>query len=141
MEGRFPFGKLPKYPHMKPEDVAVWERFIAQNPRYFVTCDYDVPVGTGAPTNPEHPENIQADHKILTQKKIDVVGYSTTGNYVVEVKPVADMKALGQILVYRKLYLADNPNLPLVHCMVVCGSVERELGELFAEHDIMVEVA
>ncbi len=45
MEGRFPFKILAKYPHMKPEDIAVWERFINKNPGYFDTVDYDVHLG------------------------------------------------------------------------------------------------
>lgn len=141
MSGRFPFQKLAKYPHMKPEDIAVWERFVANNPRFFDTVDYDVPVGQGAPQNPELPENIQADGKILTQKKIDVVGYVGPIPYIIEVKPTADMRALGQILTYHELFTADHPELPNPLKMIVCGAVERELEAMFEKHGIQVEVA
>ena len=73
MIGRFPYKHLAKYPHMQPEDVNVWDFFVETTPDFFETCDYDVTVGEGAKQNPEHPENIQYDGKILTQKKIDVV--------------------------------------------------------------------
>jgi hypothetical protein len=140
MPGRFPYKLLAKYPHMKPEDIAVWERFIRAYPNLYVTCDYDVPCGQGAPQNPEHPENIQADGKILTQKKIDVIGYSNDATYIIEVKPIADARALGQILTYEKLYMADHPELTRVEKMIVCGEIERELDAIFTEHDIITEV-
>lgn len=141
MTGRFPFKKIAKYPHMKPEDIAVWERFLSTMPSFFDTVDYDMPVGTGAPQNPEHPENIQADGKILTQKKIDVVGYAGDRTYIVEVGPIADMRKLGQILTYQRLFKADRPEVPNVIPMVLCGSIERELEDSFAEHGIVVEFA
>lgn len=141
MTGRFPYKKLTKYPHMKPEDVAVWERFIATNPAFFDTCDYDVPCGKGADTNPEHPENMQRDHTILTQKKIDVVGYADDRTYVCEVGPVADMRKLGQILTYLQLYKTDHPESSNIIPMVLCGEIERELEQMFEAHGIQVEVA
>lgn len=140
MVGRFPFRMLAKYPHMKPEDVTVWERFIANNPNFFDTVDYDVKCGKGAPQNPELPENIQADGKILTQKKIDVVGYMNGVIYVVEVKPIANMRGLGQILTYHELFRADHPEEPEILKMLICGAVERELEEMYAKHGILLEV-
>lgn len=141
MSGRFPFQKLAKYPHMKPEDILVWERFLHLMPSFFDTVDYDVAVGKGAPQNPEHPEAIQADGKILTQKKIDVVGYAGDRTYVVEVGPIADMRKLGQILTYTRLFKATYPEVPNPIPMVLCGAIERELEDDFAEHGILVEFA
>jgi hypothetical protein len=141
MTGRFPFQRLAKYPHMKPEDVAAWERFIDTNPGYFESVDYDVAVGEGAPTNPEHPENIQHDHTILTQKKIDVVGYRGATVTVVEVKPIADMRALGQALVYSHLYAADHPEVTDLQRMVVAGEMERELAPIYAAQSVQFELA
>lgn len=141
MAGRFTFQKLAKYPHMKPEDVAVWERFIAQNPAFFETVSYDVPCGRGAEVNPDHPEEIQRDHTILTQKKIDVVGFNGNIATVVEIGPIADMRKLGQILTYYELFTTDHPEIALIQKMVICGSIERELEKLFERNEIQVEVA
>ncbi|MCR4323012.1 MAG: hypothetical protein NUV61_02905 [Candidatus Azambacteria bacterium] len=142
MQGRFyEYKKLSKYPRMKPEDVAVWERFIENNPDYFDNVEYDVEIGAGAPQNPELPENIQADGKILTQKKIDVVGYRDDVVYVIELKPTADMRCLGQMLTYPTLYKATYSPIAEVKSMVICREVERELDALFAEHDIEIKIA
>lgn len=141
MIGRFEYRLLAKYPHMKPEDVAVWSRFIEKNPTYFDTADYDVPCGTGAPVDPNHPPEIQRDHTILTQKKIDVVGYRENSVTLVEVKPIADMRALGQILTYSHLYALDHPEVTDLQRMVVAGSVERELEPIYASQGVQIELA
>lgn len=141
MTGRFPYGILAKYPHMKPEDIKVWERFIAQRPDHFDRVDYDVAVGAGAPTDPTHPPEIQADHTILTQKKVDVVAYKDGKTYVIEVGPIADMRKLGQALAYSHLYANDHPDeLPLTR-MVIAGEMERELEQVYATNGVEVELA
>jgi len=139
--GRFPFAPLSKYPHMKPEDVAVWNRFVAANSGLFDTVDYDVPVGTGADVDPEHPDAIQYDAKILTRKKVDVVAYKGNAVFVIEVKPVANARGLGQILTYLPLWLADHPGELDVRGMVVAGEMEREMAAVYAGHQIIVHIA
>lgn len=141
MAGRFPFTKLPKYPHMKPEDIAVWERFIDANPGYFETVDYDVAVGPGSGSPQGTPENLKHMQKTLTQKKIDVVGYIGNTHYVCEVGPVADMRKLGQILTYIELYAQERPDASFLEKMVVVGAIERDLDQMFQKHGILVEVA
>lgn len=141
MTGRFPYTTLAKYPHMKPEDVAVWQRFVVNNPAFFDSVDYDVPCGIGATPNPDHPINIQRDHIILTQKKVDVVGYNGNIVTLVEVKPIADMRSMGQIIAYHHLFTKCHPEHTIVNKMIVCGSIERELDEIFTENNIITEVA
>lgn len=141
MIGRFEYKRLAKYPHMKPEDIAVWERFIDANPAQFERCDYDVLCGTGAPTNPDHPPEMQRDHTILTQKKIDVVAYAGDSTYVIEVGPVADARKLGQILTYKSLYMLDHPEARDVFAMVICREVEREMQQMFDQQGIIVRTA
>ena len=126
---------------MKPEDIAAWERFIDTNPSYFDTVDYNVPCGTGAPVNPDHAPEIQYDHTILTQKKIDVVGYRENSVTIIEVKPIADMRALGQALTYSHLYAIDHPEVSDLQRMVVAGEMERELAPIYAAQSVQFEQA
>ncbi|MEK7068548.1 MAG: hypothetical protein AAB964_01900, partial [Patescibacteria group bacterium] len=110
-------------------------------PGYFETVDYNVALGAGAPVNPAHPENIQRDHTILTQKKVDAIGYRGDSTTVVEVKPIADMRALGQALSYSFLYAADHPEAKELSRMVVAGEMERELAPIYAAQGVEVELA
>jgi hypothetical protein len=126
---------------MKPGDIAVWDRYILKNPDIFDSVNYDMALGKGADPHPDHAEEIQRDHTILTQKKVDVVGYKDGIVYVIEVKPIANARALGQILTYVRLYKIDHPDDATVVPMVVCESVEREMLEDFFEHGIVVMTA
>lgn len=135
---RFKYEKLSKYPHMKPEDIAVWERFLIAKPDFFERVDYDYKVGEGAPQAPTLPENIARDGKILTQKKVDVVGYKGDDTTIVELKPIADMRALGQILSYFQLYISTESLTGDVFKLVIAGEIERELEAVFEEQSIEV---
>lgn len=140
MLGRFPFKTLEKYPHMKPEDVAVWERYIKINPGIFDSVDYDVGLGVGTPLEKEQSEKMQADWLALTRKKIDVIAYGLDGKrYLIEVKPIANMRALGQILTYEELYTRNNAGL-IAKSLVIAGKVDRELAVMFDKHQIEVAI-
>lgn len=139
--GRFPFDKLAKYPHMKPEDVAVWSRFIIKNPDLFATVDYDVCVGAGADFEMCTSNEYDCDCQKLTQKKIDAVAYKGSAVTLIEVKPIANMRALGQMIVYFNLYKKDHPEETNISNMIVCREVERELDEIFAQNGIIIKTA
>lgn len=140
MHGRFEFGKLAKYPHMKPEDIAVWELFIEKFAKHFDTVDYDFHVGEGAPQAPTLPKNIARDGKMLTQRKIDVVGFYFEEIYIIELKPKADVRALGQVLLYYKLYKAQETITGNVFKMVIARDIERDLIDLYLEHDVILQL-
>lgn len=141
MQGRFEYKKLSKYPHMKPEDVAVWDRFIEKNPGYFDTVDYDYAVGGGVDVGEDQPEAQRRGFQTLTQKKIDVVGYRGDSVTIVEVKPIADMRALGQALSYSHLFADDHPEAGSIERMVVAGDIERDLGPVYAAQGVQFEQA
>jgi hypothetical protein len=141
MPGRFPYKILAKYPHMMPQDVDVWEAYIHKNPNAFGTVEYDLKVGKGAEVDTNAPENMQRDHTILTQKKIDAVGYNTGEVWIIEVKPIANARALGQILTYIKLYKDEHGERDKIEGMIVCYEVEREMDALFKEHGILIGIA
>lgn len=136
--GRFKYEKLPKYPHMKPEDVAVWERCLTKHSELFDTVDYDVCVGKGADFLPSGEDTPDGRENRLYQKKIDVVGYRDDSIYLTEIKPIANMRGLGQVIVYHKLYTDGREDLWRIKKVIICGEVENEMLEIFEQHDIIV---
>ena len=140
MQGRFKFKKLAKYPHMKPEDVAVWERFIEKKGSFFDSVDYDMAVGNGRPQRSDLPENIRRDGKILTQRKIDVVGYNDLGISIVEIKPIADARALGQIEMYFDLFVAVLGGEGEIFKMVIAGDIEPDLIDTYVRQGVILSL-
>ena len=137
-QGRFRFQKLAKYPHMKPADIEIWERFIALNPDFFDRVDYDFHVGEGADFLPSDENTAEGRENRLYRKKIDVVGYKKEEVWIIEVKPEADMLALGQVLSYKKIYAKEIGEEQPLTMAVICGSITKEMEAVFKEHSIII---
>lgn len=101
---RYSYIKQSKYSRLRPEDIAIWERFIDKYPAYYESVDYDVKVGNGR----EYPEYvgkvIQQGAVEHSRKRVDVVGYKGFEIHVIEVKPNASGGALGQVIEYYELF-------------------------------------
>ena len=139
--GRFAYGKLAKYPHMKPADVRIWERFVADHRDFFVRVDYDFHVGKGADFRSSDESTPDGRENRLYQKKIDVVGYREDSTTLIEVKPIADVKALGQILTYKELYMQNRKGKPGPHMLVICEKIMAEMKDVYKGKGISVVVA
>lgn len=99
------------YPHMRKEDIAIWERFITAYPTAYDTVIYDLAVGSGSPVSPGEEEVLAGGFKTLTQRKIDVVAQAPGTLDIIELKPDAGPSALGQVKGYVTLYKRDvNPS-------------------------------
>lgn len=140
MLGRFKFEKLVKYPHMKPADVVIWERFIDAYEDIFDSVDYDVCVGEGADFLPTGEDTPDGRENRLYQKKIDVVGYADEEVMLIEVKREANMKALGQILAYYDMYLRMLERPRNVKKMVLAQSIDKDIKNVFFKNEIEVVI-
>lgn len=138
MIGRFKYEKLSKYPHLSPFDTAIWERFMRAFPARFDSCDYDWHVGNGAAFLPTGDDSPEGRENRLYQKKIDVIGYKDNCATMIEVKPEANMKALGQMLVYFDLAKPlIKTEAPLAK-WVIAERMDQDFFTSFARHSIRV---
>lgn len=116
---RYVQEKLPKYPHLLPADVDLWERFMAQHADFFESVEYDVHVGGAIDVKPWWSDKDIRSFSHLAAKRIDVVGHKGNQIWIVEVKPEAGLSALGQLISYQLLYKKRfGPTVPLVLCLV-----------------------
>lgn len=107
MAKRYPVEKLHKYPHLMPEDIAIWERFLDLFSNLYDSVEYDVHVGVGLRDTSGLTEELVFAAVSLLQKRIDVVGHKGDNVDIIEVKPDAGISAIGQVLVYSILYKRD----------------------------------
>ena len=105
----FPYKKLVSYPDMRPEDKRIWESFIEQFPNAFEKVMYDVRVGEEVEML-EVPRNVGEAWQDLTKWAIDVLGVKDNITYIIEIKPNANAKAIGQALCYAHLYRKEHPD-------------------------------
>lgn len=129
---------MPRYAHMMSLDRDVWTRFLESGDFPLQEVWYDVHVGrpvTGASTADELGASIA---QALTRKRIDVVAHVAGGYWVVEVKPRADMLALGQVLTYLRLFMAEYRVDGEVWPVVVCDQVDEDLLDEYEELGVAV---
>lgn len=103
----FKYGKRYKYPHMKPNDVAIWERFIEQFPDAYEMVQYDVGIGDIPPFMEQTSSPQGQAMRELYRLKIDVLGYAGDRIDLIEVKHEAGSSAIGQLIGYVELYKRD----------------------------------
>lgn len=131
MQGKYPFVIQSYYPHMKPADIHIWEKFIRANAGFFDSVDYDVPVG-------EVPEWMDTENDphaqgqaILYKKKIDVVAYRPGEIWLIELKPFAGSSALGQILTYDILFKRKHQGAEVIRPCVITNKCANGFPDLF----------
>lgn len=115
----FNFEKGYWYPHMKPRDIAIWERFIAKYPEAYEKVQYDFAVGDIPPFVAAEVAAGNQRMGELYKLKIDVLGYKDGHIDLIEVKPSATPASIGQLIGYKILYERDaKPTLPVLPMIV-----------------------
>ncbi len=98
---------MPTYPHMLAEDTEVWSKYLKNPLVPFHKVWYDVHVGAGIPLSADASDMDRRIAAGISRKRIDVVAAVGGGFWVIEVKPRANMVALGQVLTYSRLFVLD----------------------------------
>lgn len=108
----------PAFPHMFPRDVPLFAAFVLSREAEGIDrWAFDVKVGIARDPGPVYAPNMREMGKILSQLRIDAVGYRTGGPTIYEVKPDARLAALGQLLTYGYWYarqFTTPPNLAVI---------------------------
>lgn len=126
---------------MSRADTRVWRRFLARGSVSFNRLDYDVSLGgKGAAAVPSSSDYYGMWAQLM-KKRVDVVGWVSGQVWIIEVKPVANLAALGQVLAYRFLY--NEERRPRVETLpiVVCGSLDADLGPVYDYYGVQVLTA
>lgn len=118
---------MPHYPHMLAEDVEVWSRYLADPIVLIDEVWYDVHVGQGM-SLPVGAGDIEWRVAAgVSRKRIDAVCRIGGGFWVVEIKPLASMLALGQVLSYTRLFLEEYQVTGEVWPVIVCDRADEDL--------------
>jgi len=138
MSGKYEYSVQNWYHGMSPRECRVWTAFIQKFPDRFDSVDYNVRVGSGSIAPEPFEQQYPGLWKLLTQKRIDAVGWNEDIPTIVEVKDEARSTALGELITYSTLYketFSINFDVPL---LLVCVLVDPDLVSLFAERNVEV---
>lgn len=136
MAGRLPYGKRYRYPHMINEDKDVWERFMDRFPGRFDTVDYDFRVGKGATVADNFGDNYTRMAKMLSQKRIDVIGWVDESPTIIEIKHRVGLSALGQILGYKTLFMHYFKHFGKPELLIVCGMISEDDQDVLDDNHV-----
>lgn len=140
MAGRLLYGKRVHYAHMFEEEMVIWERYMDMYPDRFETVDYDFRVGEGMIIPEGTEENISRMARMLSQKRIDVIGWVGDSPTIIEIKNRAGLSTLGQILGYKILFEKYFPQFETPALEVVCEMISQDDLDVLEANEIPVEV-
>ena len=129
---------VPWYPHMGPEDAAVWTRFLERGGHGFEAVWYDVHVGMAVDVPEGSPDWLLRVAAGVTRKRIDVVARRGGLYLIIEVKPYANQLALGQAIVYVRLFYKEFASLGPARACIVCDQVDGDVGPIASEMGVLV---
>jgi len=116
-----------KYPHMLPQETRIWDRYLDQFGVPEGRISYDVHLGDGLSPDPDWPEWMIRMVKVLSTHRADVIVERQDEVIIVEVKSVAGMGALGQMLGYEALWVKERGTSRGVRLMCVCETAEADV--------------
>lgn len=118
---------IKKYPHLHPDDNALWNAFLPmlRNPQ--PPIDYDVNVGSGRDPGEHYDKKIRAMALGLSQRRIDAVIHTPIVNICVEISPKLGWRTIGQAFGYPILYQLSYPSNLWPIGLILCEQVETDL--------------
>jgi len=125
---------------MLGEDIPIWERFIVKFPDRFDSVDYDWRVGVGMELQSGWEDNIKRMATMVTQKRIDVLGWNGERPTIIEVKKAVNISTLGQVLGYQILFVHDFPHISKPNILVVTEFLGGDDRLVLDSYTVPVEV-
>lgn len=128
------------FKHYKPRELDVAREFIR---RRILVGEYYFNVLLKPPERPKRPWETDDEYKLwqfLRSKEIDCVCITDTNIYLIEFKDRVRPSAIGQILVYRDLFIQQYKPLLPVKLMIVAGEDDPQTRIIAEKQGIEVVV-
>jgi hypothetical protein len=125
---------------MLAEDVPVWYRFLEQWGHLFKNLYYDVCVGGVTLSEEKKADPMWRMWRATTAKRIDALAETPTETWIIEVADRPGLRALGQLQVYRSLWIEDPKILKPEKMVLVCQDLDTDLGAAAAQNGVLLYV-
>ncbi len=125
-----------RFTHLTPGEITLARAFIQKNPINATGWRFDEHLGDGMPLDPTWPPYVQHMAKTLTQRRVDMIGETPTGDWIIELKERGNIHAIGQLLVYAALYREKYPTRPAPRLALVSLYLGYDLQTTLNSFDI-----
>jgi len=115
------------YGSLIPEEILVLETWLESNHARYTKLEFDVHIGLGRDPGSLYSDADRQGWIRKTQKRIDAVLWQDTFPTLVEVKRRATPSALGQLITYRNLWLAEGRSVRIPSLLLICANCDPDL--------------
>lgn len=112
---------------MLKEDVPVWYRFLEQWGDRFIALFYDCFLGGPYFTPEQLKDPMTKMWRANVSKRADAIAETADRVWIIEVASHPGLRAVGQLLVYRYLWLEDPKISKPEEIILVCETVDQDL--------------
>ena len=131
---------LVQLPQMTVNESAIAHQWLMEHADEYDDVDFNVRVGNSLELGPEYDEATQRQAALLSQKRIDIVGFNGNAVTIVEVKLRISLSALGQLLGYALLWQAENPGTSEITLEAIGHDALIDAVEVLQAHGVQVEL-
>jgi hypothetical protein len=131
---------LPTLPALTNVESAIAKAWLVKHRDDWDSVTFNMRLGAGVQMPPGTPIYIVEAAKAGTQKRTDIIAHRHGNIAIVEVKKRISLGSLGQLLGYRRLYLAENPQTGHVDLVAAALSIQADIEHIFTENNISVEL-
>lgn len=124
------------FPHLLPQDIEVWKRFLAEHGQDYDYFDYDVRVGEGRDPGPDYNQTIRSMAIGLSQRRIDAIGHRNGRATIFEITTSAGLTAIGQLQVYPQLYKTLHPSTQTEPPILIAERIQDDILPYLQESGI-----
>ena len=114
-------------PHMLANDIPVWYRYLEKWGWSFINLYYDCFVGGDWYTKKQLSDPLLYMWRALNARRIDAIGETVDEVFIIEVADNPGLRSVGQMLVYKNLWLEDPKIDKPVVMLLVCSVVDPDL--------------
>ena len=125
---------------MLAEDVPVWYRFLEKWDFLFQSLYYDCFVGGPYYTPKQLEDPMARMWRATTSKRIDALAETENEVWIIEVAKTPGLRSVGQVQVYRSLWLEDPKIAKIEWPVIVCQAVDTDLIASAARYGILTYV-
>ena len=136
----FEYRKLKAYPHMSVADTEIWNRFIEKYPKEYQYCQYDYHIGDAPAFNTLMDDDEDLNQDKLYRLRIDVIGFKTGYNDLIEIKPMAGVSTIGQIQSYKALFERDGHATDKTQAIIITDRIKPNMDYLCKQANIKLIV-
>jgi len=114
-------------PHMLKVDVPIWYRFLEKYGAPFLKLYYDCLLGGPYLTPDQMKDPYLKDYRLLNSKRADAIAELKDQVWIIEVAKEPGLRALGQVQVYRALWLRDPKIMKPEKVVLVADRINPDL--------------